>query len=98
MVIDQVNIVSLIGDLGALGLVFWMTVRLTNHTIPRLASQFEKTAEDQRQDFKEILKQQREDLLAALDRQEKSHHLEIEKLVDSIRELTIEVRGWRKGE
>ena len=50
--------ISIVGDLGALGFVFWMTWRMTNYTIPRLASQFEEAIDRQRNDFKEMILQQ----------------------------------------
>lgn len=87
---DPLNLIS---NLGAMGFVLWMSFRLTNHTIPRLATQFEEAVERQRQDFKDILQQQRADMLMMVDRQEKAHQEEVQKLVDSVKELAREMRS-----
>ncbi len=53
--------VDLVGNIGALGFIFWLVWRTTNHTIPRLAQSFEESVDKSRADFREELKEQRVD-------------------------------------
>lgn len=62
-------IVSLIGDLGAMGFVLWLTWKLTNHTIPRLAKEFQEGVAAARKDFKDLLHEQRSDYKESLQQQ-----------------------------
>lgn len=55
------TIVDLISNVGAMGFVFMLVWRTTNHTIPRLAKSFERATKDAQQDFQKVLKQQRDD-------------------------------------
>lgn len=59
-------IVDLISNVGAMGFVFMLVWRTTNHTIPRLARSFEKATKDAQQDFRNILQQQRDDFRDSL--------------------------------
>jgi cAMP phosphodiesterase len=52
---------NIVGDLGAMGIVLWLVIRTTNHTIPKLASTFEEGLRTARADFKAALELQRED-------------------------------------
>lgn len=79
------NLISMVGEFGALGFVFWMAWRLANHTIPRLAKQFETATEKQRQDFKEILAQQRETFHEMIKREREVHGQHVQHIVDAIR-------------
>lgn len=54
-------LVEAVGNLGALGIVLWLVVRFSNHTIPRLATKFEEALRVARTDFKEALASQRKD-------------------------------------
>lgn len=67
---DDVNFtVDIFSNLGALGFVFWLVWRTTNHTIPRLAKSFEEGLKDARTDFKEGLKDSRTDFRDGLKQQ-----------------------------
>lgn len=81
--------VSLVGDLGALGFVFFMTWRLANNTIPRLAKQFEDASEKQRADFKELLQEQRATFVSMMEREQEVHGQHVTRIVESIRELKV---------
>lgn len=61
--------VELIGNLGAMGFIFWLVHRTTTHTIPRLAENFEQASKEQREDFRKILESQREDFKMQIDTQ-----------------------------
>ena len=89
--------VSLVGDLGALGFVFFMTWRLANSTIPRLAKQFEDAGEKQRVDFKEILQEQRDTFVSMLEREQEVHGQHVTRIVESIKELKVNNKGDHHG-
>ncbi len=84
---DASTIVQLIGDLGALGFILYLVHRTTTHTIPRLADQYLKAEEIARQDFKEILSQQREDFRAELERERQINGQQTERIIDTMRNL-----------
>ena len=60
---------QLISALGPMGFVMWLVWRTTNHTIPRLAKDFESAMDRERSDFKEALAEQRTDFMRALERE-----------------------------
>jgi hypothetical protein len=60
---------SLVSALGPMGFVMWLVYRTTNHTIPRLAKNFEEALDRQRMDFKEIISNQRADFARELERE-----------------------------
>ena len=76
-------IVGLVGDLGAMGFILWLTQRLTSHTIPRLASGFADASKQQRDDFREALSQQRSDLQRWQELAHSQHEKEIGQLVEA---------------
>jgi hypothetical protein len=89
---------DLFSNLGAVGFIFWLTWRTTNHTIPRLAKSFEESIQVTREDFKSILKQQREDFRAILEqnreffaRQADNERAQLEKLTMAI--MSIRTTG-----
>ena len=59
-------IVDLMGNLGALGIVFWLVKRTFGHTIPRLSRDFAQAIKESRDDFRDILRDQREDFHDAI--------------------------------
>ena len=63
--------VDLVGNLGALGIVFWLVRRTFSHTIPRLSGDFTKAIKEARDDFRAILRDQREDYHNAINVQQK---------------------------
>jgi homospermidine synthase len=85
MQIDGATIVNLIGDLGAIGLVFWLVYKTTTHTIPRLAKEYSDSEQRQRSDFKEILQQQRIDFLQALERERQFQTNQADRIIEAIR-------------
>jgi hypothetical protein len=84
---DAQILISLVGDLGALGFVFWMAWRLTNHTIPRLAAQFEAATDRQRADFKEMLSTQRDAFSNMMERERQVHGEHIARVIEAIKDL-----------
>lgn len=86
---DSQMLISLVGDLGALGFVFWMAWRLANNTIPRLAKQFEEASDRQRSDFKELLQEQRDAFSAMMEREREVHGQHVTSIVESIKELKV---------
>lgn len=85
-------LISLIGDLGAMGFILYLANRLTTHTIPRLANEFEQATDKQRQDFKEALSQQRTDFITMVNREQDYRERDIQKLYEAMKELTVEIR------
>ena len=69
----------LVSNLGAVGLIFWLVWRATNTTLPRMALDFENSLKAERCDFREMLQQQRTDLLAVI----AAHTLSTSKLAES---------------
>jgi len=84
-------IVSLVGDLGAMGFILYLTHHLTTHTIPRLARQFEEAIDKQRADFKETLAQQRQDFQHWIEREQQVHLDEVTKLTEALKDIAREV-------
>ena len=66
-------IVELVGNVGAIGIVIWLVIRTTNHTIPRLAKQHEDSIEKQRSDFKEIISKTSEAFENGLEKQRQDY-------------------------
>lgn len=96
-------IIDLVGNLGALGFIFWLVWRTTNHTIPRLASSFEDALKLQREDFKVVTAQERQDFhnhvvshrdffAAQMERERQVNSQQIDKLVEALKDLKFEVR------
>jgi hypothetical protein len=96
MDVEHQFLVSLIGDLGALGFILWITHRLTTHTIPRLAKQFEEATEKQRQDFREALKEQRVMFEARARREEEIFTHSLDRLALAIENNTAQCRPVTK--
>jgi len=91
-------LVDLISNLGSLGFVFWLVLRTTNHTIPRLAKSFEEsmkqTREDfrdigirTRDDFREILEETRSFYAAQIERERQFNELQNNRLIEALKEL-----------
>lgn len=104
MTSDTSLLVNLVGNLGALGFIFWLVWRTTNHTIPRLAESFEKGITEQRQDHRGELDRARADYLQALALQRKDFTDQLERerafhgehgaaLSAAIKELAQEIRN-----
>jgi hypothetical protein len=77
---------NLVSNLGALGFIFWLVWRTTNHTIPRLAEDFQKGLKEARDDYRMSSKQQRDDLCKFFAEQLASERSKIDRLVDSMRD------------
>lgn len=99
---DSQVMMNLVGNLGALGFIFWLVWRTTNHTIPRLAESFEKAISEQRLDHKEELDRARADYIKALTDQRTDFCTQLERerqlldrsgeLAQVLKELSHEVR------
>lgn len=100
---DTSLMVNLVGNLGALGFIFWLVWRTFNHTIPRLAESFEKGISEQRQDHRAELDRARAEYLQALATQRKEFTDQLERerafhsehgaaLSAAIKELALELR------
>lgn len=95
---DPQLIVTLVTDLGAFGFILWLVHRTFSHTIPRLASTFEKgihtmqkafseAADKQRADFKEMVQNQRSDFERIIQREQAIHEAQTDKMVKAIEDL-----------
>jgi len=62
----------LIREFGSIILIFWLVWRTTQKTLPDIVKKAETAQQKARDDFKEVLKQQREDLLAVISAHTKS--------------------------
>ena len=51
--------INLSGNLGAVGLVFWLMVRMTSHTLPKITKSLEVALATQSKTFERILDEQR---------------------------------------
>lgn len=84
---DYGVIMDVVGNVGALGIVFWLVHRTFSHTIPRLSKDFTAAIKEARDDFKEALRTQstdfhgslryQQDYLAAQVAQEREHTTKI---------------------
>jgi len=79
---------NMTGNLGALAFVFWLSWRLTKHTIPNLLRSFERALSEQRDSFREETKQTRADFMNALEKAEKFFAEQIERERDVQQEQT----------
>lgn len=73
--------------LGPMGFILWLVHRNTTHTIPRLAKDYMDSQDKARQDFKEILVDQRETFIREMQREREVHGQSVDSIVDSIKEL-----------
>lgn len=91
-------LVDLISNLGSLGFVFWLVLRTTNHTIPRLARSFEESLKQSREDFRdlqirtrddfrEILEETRSFFAAQIERERQFNEVQVSKLIEALKEL-----------
>ena len=98
MVETYQTIVQLIGDLGAIGFVLFLTHRLTTKTIPDLSKEFQDSAAKQRAEFSATLNRQREDFVKWHEREIDTHEKHVSSIVDALKELTKEVRSGKANE
>lgn len=93
--------IDVVGNLGALGIVLWLVVRFSNHTIPRLAKSFEEALSNARADFKEAIADQRQDFFKFAEEQRDFFDTRIEAehdKVDQFTKLLKDVKLYRSGE
>lgn len=76
--------INLLSNVPALGFVLWLSHRMTTHTIPRLANEFQAGIKQQREDFREAIKMQRDDFFCLLQRERDAHKEQIDRLIDAI--------------
>jgi hypothetical protein len=82
--------VQLVSALGPMGFVMWLVWRTTNHTIPRLAKNFEEALDRERADFKSIITDQREDFRRELDREREIYFRQIGMLEKAVERFSRE--------
>lgn len=80
--------VDVVSNLGALGIVLWLIVRFSNHTIPRLAKKFEEALSEARADFKEALANQRADFFKFAEEQRDFFDTRIEAEHDKMEQFS----------
>jgi hypothetical protein len=83
--------IDLAGNLGALGFIFWLVWRMSNHTIPRLVDEFKEGLNKQRTDFKEIASLARIDFLSQLAEQRTSFRDQLERERESSQIRMLEI-------
>lgn len=88
---DGQLMMNLVGNLGALGFIFWLVWRTTNHTIPRLAESFEKGITEQRKDHKEEMDRARADYLQALVQQRSDFCAQLERERQLLSDRSVEI-------
>ena len=74
--------IQVFSNVPALGFVLWLSHRMTTHTIPRLANDFQASLQRQRDDFRASLKEQRDDFFSLLQRERDVHQEQIDRLID----------------
>ena len=75
-------IVSLVGNLSAVGFVVWLAHRLTTKTIPDMSERFAEAAKQQRDDFRAALDQQRRDFADFHQREHQTHEARLRSVMD----------------
>ena len=60
---------NLVGNLGALGLIFWLVYRTTSYTLPKITSDFEKSISQARTDYKDMMERERSDFRDIIEEQ-----------------------------
>jgi hypothetical protein len=87
------EVFNVVGDLGAIAIVFWLVIRVTNHTLPRLARTFEEGIRNARADFKVMADQQREDFFKLIEdhreffaRMLKQEHKKIDQIAELLKD------------
>lgn len=86
------TIIEIIASLPALGFVMWLVHRFSTHTIPRLAkdnaerqtqqrADFLESQRISREDFRAILKDQRDSFCAELERERAFHGERVDALI-----------------
>lgn len=88
---DYAMFLDLFSNLGAIGFIFWLTWRTTNHTIPRLAQSFEESIKVTRDDFKATLQQQRDDFRSLLKQNQEFFAKQVENERSQIEKLTMAI-------
>jgi hypothetical protein len=88
---DYALFLDLFSNLGAIGFIFWLTWRTTNHTIPRLAQSFEDSIKVTRDDFKVTLQQQRNDFKELLEQHRDFFAKQVENERSQIEKLTMAI-------
>ena len=77
---------------GPFGFIMYIVWRFQNHTIPRLAEDNRLAQAQQRADFKELLKEQRDFFRENLKREQEIHSRQIQEMVGAIKELASKIK------
>jgi hypothetical protein len=92
--------VNLVGNLGAVGLVFWLIIHTYKVTIPSLVKKFEDVADKARADFREEMRIQRKDFSEILEQHRSffqqrvdAEHAQFERIAKMIQEMTVKEWG-----
>jgi hypothetical protein len=88
---DYALFLDLFSNLGAIGFIFWLMWRTTNHTIPRLAQSFEESIKVTRDDFKDTLQLQREDFKKILEQNKEFFAKQVENERSQLEKLTMAI-------
>jgi hypothetical protein len=88
---DYALFLDLFSNLGAIGFIFWLFWRTTNHTIPGLAQSFEESIKVTRDDFKATLNQQRDDFKEILEQHKEFFSKQVENERSQIEKLTMAI-------
>jgi len=88
---------ELIKVLGPMGFILWLVHRNTTHTIPKLAKDFKDSQDTARQDFKEVLHDQREIFLQESQREREAHGQYIKQIAAAITSLKDSIISSKKN-
>lgn len=75
-------VISLVGNLSAVGFVVWLAHRLMTRTIPEMAEQFSNSSAQQRDDFRDALDRQRRDFTDFHRREHEAHETRLQSVMD----------------
>lgn len=83
---------QLVESLGPIGFIMFLVWNFQHKTIPRLASENRAAQEQQRQDFRGMFSQQRDDFERILNREQEVHAEQTQVIVDAVKDLARDVR------
>ena len=97
-------VIELIKLLGPMGFIMYLVWKFQHHTIPRLASENHAAQKQQREDFKDILKQQlqkfdemqrtqQEFFQRIIEREQSVHENQTREIVSAVKDLAAEIHG-----
>ena len=75
---------SLMQLFGPMGFIMYITWRFQHHTIPRLVAENHAAMHQARNDFREILANQREDFKATIEREQAVHEPQTDMIIQRL--------------